>query len=253
MIDDDINNPAYTKDSFLDKGLVLTQPVHGFRAGSDAVFLARAIEFPKNSHILDVGCGLGGAGLCAVYKNSMVHVTGIEIQEPYVHLANYNAVYNHLDNQFKAIQGDIKDVHQFFQPDYFTHIITNPPFYEKASGRLPNHLDKSHAHHGDNVSLDIWIRKSLSVLKNAGIMLIIIRTERLQDVMNALAKRAGDIHILPLISRKNDDAKRVLIKCRKASKAGTKILTPLIVHQDKARDYTREAESVLTGKTTLGI
>ena len=62
----------FSRDSFLDKGLVLTQPKNGFRAGSDAVFLARFMNFPAKSHILDVGCGLGGAGLCAAL--SLIHI-----------------------------------------------------------------------------------------------------------------------------------------------------------------------------------
>ena len=122
------NNPDFTYDSFLDKELILTQPKDGFRAGSDAVFLASSMKFPKGSHILDVGCGLGGAGLCAVYKNTDIHVTGIEKQKFYTDLANYNAHKNGLEKRFIAKQGDVNFIQKLFSPDSFTHIITNPPF-----------------------------------------------------------------------------------------------------------------------------
>jgi len=241
----------FSTDNFLDQGLILTQPKNGFRAGSDAVFLARFMNFPAKSHILDVGCGLGGAGLCAAYKNVGIQVTGLEKQEFYSDLAHYNARQNNLDGRFQCQQGDVADIQTIFPPDYFTHIITNPPFYEAGTGRKPKDQGKIMAHQGDNISLEIWIRKSLSVLKNAGTMIMIIRTERLQDIMNALQNRAGDIQILPLISRAGGDAKRMILSCKKASKTGTKILSPLILHQENSRDYTEKAQAVLSGERVL--
>lgn len=241
----------FSTDSFLDKGLVLTQPKNGFRAGSDAVFLACFMNFPAKSHILDVGCGLGGAGLCAAYKNPDIQVTALEKQEFYSDLAEYNAKQNNLEKRFKCHQGDVLDIQTIFPPDHFTHIITNPPFYEAGTGRKPKDQGKIMAHQGDNISLEVWIRKSLSVLKNSGIFIMIIRTERLQDIMNALQNRAGDIQILPLISRVGDDAKRMIICCKKASKTGTKILSPLILHQHNSRDYTEKAQAVLSGERAI--
>ena len=82
-------------------------------------------------------------------------------------------------------------------------------------------------------------------------MIIIIRTERLQDIMNALHNRAGDVHILPLMSRSGQDAQRILLKCRKASKAGTKIISPLILHKEDSRDYSDNIHSVLSGMSIL--
>ena len=54
---------AVTDDAFLGGALNLLQPASGYRAGLDAVLLAAAVEARPGEQILDVGSGVGAAGL----------------------------------------------------------------------------------------------------------------------------------------------------------------------------------------------
>ncbi len=212
--------------------LVLKQPIHGFRSGSDALLLADAffLRYPdirKCSRMLDVGCGSGAISLSLLKHNPYIHVTGFELQQSYSHLAYDNALLNGVSDRFNVINGDLVDIHTLLPPDSFDYIITNPPFYHVGSGRMSVDIGKQIAHHG-TMDFITWIRKSLYALKNKGYLMMICRTERLGDIYAALDKRAGNIHIQPIISKnatqeKYIQAKRIIVSCQKASKGGTVI------------------------------
>ena len=55
-----------TDDAFLGGALQILQPKSGYRAGLDAVMLAAAVPAAAESpmRVLDVGAGVGTAGLC---------------------------------------------------------------------------------------------------------------------------------------------------------------------------------------------
>jgi tRNA1(Val) A37 N6-methylase TrmN6 len=59
---------ATTTDDFLGGRIAVIQPKAGHRAGSDAVFLAAAVPAREGMHVLDVGAGVGVAGLCLLAR-----------------------------------------------------------------------------------------------------------------------------------------------------------------------------------------
>jgi tRNA1(Val) A37 N6-methylase TrmN6 len=216
----------------LPNALVLKQPIHGFRSGSDALLLADAFfsrypDIRDNSHVLDVGCGSGAISLSLLKKNPYINVTGFELQQSYSHLAYHNALLNGVADRFKIVDGDLADIHTLLPPDSFDYIVTNPPFYHVGNGRMAVDIGKQIAHHG-TMDFITWIRKSLYALKNRGYLMMICRTERLGGIYAALDKRAGNIHIQPIMSKtttqeKYIQAKRIIVSCQKASKGGTVI------------------------------
>ena len=210
--------------------LTLLQPINGFRSGSDALllvnyFLSNHFITKKNNRILDIGCGSGAVSLSLAKQNSLVHVTGLEIQDNYCELAIKNAFLNGLSSRFHTIHGDLDLINTILPPDSFDFVITNPPFYAVTSGRLSPDIGKQIAHHG-TIDLIQWIRKSLYPLRNGGVLTIICRTDRLGDIYMALHKRAGNISIKPIITGNANQAKRIILSCQKASKGGTKIVFP---------------------------
>ena len=50
-----------TCDAFLGGRVKVFQPKQGFRAGTDSILLAAALEADFSGHALEVGCGAGGA------------------------------------------------------------------------------------------------------------------------------------------------------------------------------------------------
>ncbi|MBV9702324.1 MAG: methyltransferase, partial [Methylobacteriaceae bacterium] len=59
---------AATKDRLLGGRLILLQPARGHRAGTDAVLLAAAVADRRETLIIDVGAGVGTAGLAVTLR-----------------------------------------------------------------------------------------------------------------------------------------------------------------------------------------
>ena len=58
---------SYTNDYLLDRQVKILQPVDGYRASTDAVFLSSLVDGKKikeNAAVLDVGSGTGAVSLC---------------------------------------------------------------------------------------------------------------------------------------------------------------------------------------------
>src|SRR5271155_916183 len=85
-----------SEDAVLDGRLVLRQPLKGHRVGHDAILLAAACSARPGDHLVDLGAGVGAAGLAVALRVETVVVTMVEIDPALVVLARENAASNGL-------------------------------------------------------------------------------------------------------------------------------------------------------------
>ena len=92
------------------------------------------------------------------------------------------------------------------------------------------------------------------MLPYAGVQLkkivMIHKVERLSQILKAFESKIGGVEILPIVSKKGDPAKRILIRGEKGSAAPLKILDPFHVHEgekfgDYNKNFTVKAERIL--------
>ena len=127
-------------------------------------------------------------------------------------------------------------------PCSFSHVITNPP-YSEHDMPSPNQ-SKAFAHNGKDFRLSDWIDFCLKMLKPQGYLYMINRAEAITEILACLHKKAGGIQIIPLFSKPEHNAKRVIITARKASKAPTIVSSGLIIHNPDG-SYTEVAHKIL--------
>lgn len=235
----------YTEDYLLDKKVKIFQPVDGYRAAIDAVFLSSLIKeenITSKTKILDVGSGTGAVSLCLAYrlKEKKPSITGVDIQENLVELSNQSAKAN----DFDFLHYEICDIRQktSLEPLSYDFVLTNPP-YSDHDMPSPNE-SKKFAHNHQNFSLTEWLSFCLKMLKPKGYIALINRTEALNEILSAMYNKAGSIQILPLYSKQNQSAKRILILAKKASRGKTLILPPLYTHNETG-EYSESAEQIL--------
>lgn len=216
-----------TDDAFLNGAVRLWQPAAGYRAATDPVFLAAACSAASGQSVLDVGAGAGAASMCLAARVKDLRLEGIELSEAYADLSRRNAQRNGVG--WLAHCGDIRDAPLFLRSASYDHVITNPPYF--AADAAPVSPDPGRdAAHRETAPLDAWLDFCLRRLKPKGWLTIVHRAGRLDDVLAALAGRAGDIRVLPLWPRAGVAAKRVVVRARKGARTPLTLTPGLVLH-----------------------
>src|SRR5580698_1936593 len=80
-----------SEDAILGGRLILRQPRRGHRFGHDAILLAAAVSARAGEHAVELGAGVGAAGLALAHRIGGLSVTLVEIDRALVALAAANA------------------------------------------------------------------------------------------------------------------------------------------------------------------
>jgi len=234
----------YTNDYLLDRQVKIFQPINGYRASTDAVMVASLVHKIKNGDkILDVGSGTGAISLClaARFQDKSPQITGLELQPELAELANMSARENGFADFLHYYNHNIKNKPEFIVPSSFQHVITNPP-YSDHDMPSPN-PSKAQAHNHTDFNLTEWIKFCIKMLAPQGMFYIINRAEAIDEILATLHGKMGNIKLIPLFTKAQDKAKRIMITAKKASKTPTVILPDFIVHKDEG--YTEKAFQIL--------
>ena len=239
--------PTTSLDHFLGGKLVLRQPINGYRAGSDPVFLAAALDVAAGESVLDLGSGVGTAGLCLLARLDNVSVTGLELQPELAGLAQANAAANGLAARYQVIEGCLSSRPAALRGRAFDHVLTNPPWYEPGTIQAPRAGSKALGHLEGSAGLEQWLRAASRYLKPKGRLWLIHRADHLGRILSALEPLPlGEIRVVPIWPKQGRAATRVLVTARKDSKAPLEVLPGLVAHHEDGR-YTDLAEAILRG------
>jgi len=246
-------NENITCDAFLGGALDILQPKNGYRAATDPVFLAASIPANAGQSILELGCGVGVAMLCLGKRIPGLKISGLEVQEEYAELAKQNALANSIDA--KVFSGDLMEMPRGLLDQSFDHVMFNPPFYDAKNVSAPENAGKSQAH-VMGLKLEDWVFSGLKRLKPKGRLTFIHRAEILPQALGCLEKITGDIVVKPLISRQDQQAKRVIVSCRKGTNGPFALRPPLVIHESSTHNqdvgaYSAVAQAVLRDAQAL--
>ena len=252
--------PEDTREDRLLGGRVrLIQPLQGYRAATDPVFLAAAVAPLPGQRVLDLGCGVGAAVFCLAARVPGLELHGLEIQPAYLALAEQNAALNGVAITLHA--GDVAAPPRVLRQRAFDQVILNPPYHaENAVASPVAGRDVAHREGGgvDGAGLGDWIVAALARLKPKGWLTLIHRAERAPELLRLLDGPAGAIALKPLVPRAGRDAGRVIIQARKGAKAPFRLLSPLVVHAGSAHhrdedDFSPEAAAILRDAAALNL
>lgn len=236
----------HTRDALLGGRIHIEQPRKGQRASADAVMLAAAVPAMAGQQALDLGCGSGVGMLCLAARVPDLQVDGIELQPDLVTLCAGNIAANGMTARLKVVQGDIRRRVAGIQPNSYDHVFANPPYFDAARHRASPHEGRATARsESDEADLAHWVAALLRHARPGGRITLIHRSERLPDLLAALAaKRAGAIRIIPLWSKAGEPAKRVILRAVKDSRAPLSLEPGLVLHRADG-SYFSEVDAML--------
>jgi tRNA1(Val) A37 N6-methylase TrmN6 len=244
-----------TEDAVLGGRLRLKQPRHGHRVGHDAILLAAACPARAGERAVDLGAGVGAAGLALAVRVGGAKVTLIEIDADLAAIATENAHSNGLAARVDCVVLDAAAPARAFAaaglgPESIARVLMNPPFHDPARQRASPDRQRRLAHVAPGGMLPAWTRTAARLLRARGTLTLIWRADGLADVLRALGSAFGAAMVMPIHPRPTEAAIRILVRATKASRAPLSLL-PGFVLNDQAGNPTAEAEAVLRGGATL--
>jgi tRNA1(Val) A37 N6-methylase TrmN6 len=244
-----------SEDAVLGGRLVLRQPLRGHRVGHDAILLAAATSAKSGGHAVDLGAGIGGAGLALARRIEGLNVTLVEIDPVLTELAAGNAQRNGLSDRVRAVRLDVEaSVADFtaagLAPGSAVCVLMNPPF-NVAQQPSPDHARRL-AHAASETTLEHWLRTAARLLRADGVVTLIWRADGLADVLAALGRDFGAITVLPVHPKPGAAAIRVLVRATKGIRAPLALL-PGFLLADSDSKPTAAAEAVLRKGEALSL
>ena len=245
-----------SEDAVLGGRLRLRQPLAGHRVGHDAILLAAATGGHAGEYAIDLGAGVGAAGLALAARVAGLKVTLVEIDAALCRLAAGNAQLNKLADRVSVLAADAEDTDTLvaagIAPGSADRVLMNPPFHDATRQNLSPDPRRRLAHAAAPGLLPRWIASAAHLLKPQGVLTLIWRADALAEVQSALAAEFGGVAVLPVYPRPDAPAIRVLVRAVKSG-GGAGVTYPGLILNDQHGKPTAAAEAVLRGGGTLRI
>lgn len=229
---------------------MLIQPRKGQRASADAVMLAAAVPAKRGQRALELGCGTGVAMLCLAARVADLEVDGVEIQPDLVALAARNITANGQAERLRAFAGDLRERIPGVAPNSFDQVFANPPYFDSGRHRQAADPGRALARQGEDSAA--WVAAMLRYCRPGGRLTLIQRVEQLGPLLQALEPKAGGIEVIPLHSKSDQAAKRLILRAVKGAKTPLLLRPGLVLHQADG-SYFPEIDAVLRDGAALPI
>jgi tRNA1(Val) A37 N6-methylase TrmN6 len=249
-------NLSTTTDAVLGGRLQLRQPRTGHRVGHDAILLAAATGGVSGERVVDLGSGVGGAGLALAVRVPGLNVTLVEIDAGLSALADGNIVRNMLVGRVRTIACDAEDREALaaagLDEGSIDRVLMNPPFNDTRRQSVSPDPRRRKAHAAEPGLLRRWIATAGWLLKPQGTLTLIWRADALSDVLTSLPPEFGSPAVQPIFPRPGVPAIRVLVRAVKFGRGPLRDYPGLVLNDEPARP-SAAAEAVLRGGGTLPI
>ncbi|MDN4988627.1 methyltransferase [Bradyrhizobium arachidis] len=245
----------FTEDAFLGGQLLLKQKRSGHRAGHDAILLAAATEAREGDRVVDLGAGVGTAGLALARRAAGIDLRLVEIDPELAELARANAAANAIAVEVVVL--DVTDDAQAFaarglMPDSADCVLMNPPFNDAARHRGSPNQARHTAHVATEETLHAWVHAARRLLRSSGVLTLIWRADGLADVLTALSRGFGSVAVLPVHGEAGRPAIRVLIRAVKGGRAPLRLLPGLMLNNESGVPR-KEVRNILEGRAVLPL
>ena len=246
-----------SEDAVLGGRLRLRQLQRGHRVGHDAILLAAVCPARAGDRVVDLGAGVGAAGLAVAVRVTGTSVTLVEVEPTLASLAEANAELNGLAGRVRVLTLDVTAPARAFAaaglaPESAMRVLMNPPFNDAGRQRVSPDRQRRLAHVAPRAALGTWVKTAARLLRPRGTLALIWRADGLQDVLAALAPAFGGAAVLPVYPKPQALAIRVLVRAVKGSRAPLALLPGLVLADEAARPHP-EAEAVLRDGQSLSL
>ena len=218
------------KSEFLQNGITLPQSEGLFKLGTDAMVLADFAVPPKGAAVCDLCAGSGAVGLLLLARDPALTVTAVELQEDACALMDRAVAENGLEDRFRVLQGDLRQIRSLLPAGSFRHLVCNPPYYPVGGGYVPADEAQAVARTELCCTLDEVCTAAGWLLQTGGSLWMVHLPGRLAELCCALRAAGLEPKRLRLVCPKPDSAPSlVLLQAARGGRPGLKWDAPLVL------------------------
>ncbi len=216
------------------EGIKLLQREDGYKVTQDSVLLANFIECNFASSLIDLGTGSGIILLLISQRCKGKNLYGIELNEEQYKIARKNIELNNKKDIIHIIHGDIKNIKDFFKPDAFDVVVTNPPYYGKNEGIVSSNPERKLAKVELAIDLPLLFKVAFYLLKERGSFYFIYPTKKLQSVFFTARRFQFAPKVIRFIHYNIERKSELfLIKLVKRANEGLIVDAPVVIQEGK--------------------
>lgn len=249
MLQSKENTLDVTRDALYEGRLILMQPRKGYRFSVDSPLLTWFACSDRSAvQTADLGAGCGVVGLGILLAGWTGRVVALEVQDAMEQLARKNAHLNGLESAYECQRLDIRQTSKEFEKGSFDLVVSNPPFWPAASGRLPGDEVRRIACHEILGDLNDWVKAAAWLLDpRRGRFCVVFPARRLDSLCIALDRHGLSTTRLCMIHPMNEKpAELALVEARYGESGRMVVDRPLTLKNGNGED-TQEAAVILRG------
>ena len=242
-VESEVSAEQRSQDTLFDGELYCFQPRQGYRFSIDPVLLAHFVRLGKDEEVLDLGAGCGVLGLILLYRSphQIRSLTAFELQPGLTQCLRENVVLNKFQHTMKVVEGDLCHILNFLEPESFSSVVCNPPFYKAGSGRSSVHEESLIARHQVACTIEDILSSASVVLRNRGRLFMIYPAEGIGALLGMMPGKNLSIKRMQLVYSYPDpgsNARLLLVEAVKNGGEGCEVLPPHYIYEQKDGDYT---------------
>lgn len=231
-------------DELFNGRLKIIQKKKGYRFSLDALLLAHFTSRLPAHSIVDLGTGSGIIPLILARKTAAPRIVGVEVQEEMADMARRTIHLNEHSHRVTILHEDFRKIRTSLPHASFDLVVSNPPYYPAADGRINPSAQKAIARHEIMASLDDLVHAATYLLKQTGWLVIILPAKRLINALHALFAVSLKVRLLHCIySTKHEGGKLVIVEACKRGNPELEIARPFFVY-DPDGGYSEEMQEI---------
>lgn len=195
--------------------LKLYQDGEGFKFGVDAVILADFADMmcSEAEEVVDLGTGNGIVPFILSHKNHKCRITGIDIQEKAIRLADMGCYENGLEERIRFIREDVSNLRETC-PDLGKSadlVVSNPPYFPKGTGLINSNSGKYISRHETTSTLNDFVEVAAWILRDRGHLCVVHRPSRLVDLLTAFRGNSIEPKDIRFVNSKRGEIPNIVL------------------------------------------
>jgi tRNA1(Val) A37 N6-methylase TrmN6 len=233
-------------ETLLRTGLSIVQTDDSFRYTLDSMLLAYFTPLnPGVQRVLDLCSGNIPIPLYLSLRTEAM-IDAVDHHPQAIHNAQASILANQLSGRLRCFELSVQRAHDTLGHDVYDVITCNPPYFSVDKPSVVSQVDhQASARHETTLSLEDVLMAAKRLLKNKGILSLIHRVERLDELVTLCRTHRLVIKTLRFVhSFANTPASVVLVTIKKGAQTGGLQVLPPVITWDPNQTYSPQIEAI---------